>query len=128
MGVVTLNTTLTIRDAVQGVTQFLVERNINSGSYQTVNVPEESGGDENGYYLCPSTPDAQTETEVYAFAYQEVLHDILYSSGDTVQWRFTPAGYDAGNGDAFESDQYTIQDFNPVAGQSGFINGFSLSL
>ena len=127
MPIAILNSTLTITDVVQGVTQWLVEHNINDGGYTTVSVPELLGGDESGFYLCPSSPNVQTEIEAYSFAYREVITSEDFSIDDTIQWRFTPAGYDEGNGSPFESDLYIVGS-SRVKGGCGFIQGFNFTL
>jgi hypothetical protein len=84
---------LTISDSVQGVTEWKVERKVNAEEYTEIDP-----------YDCPSAP--VDESQVYAFAYQELITGL--NIGDIVQWRFTPTGYDLGNGNAWESDEYTL--------------------
>jgi hypothetical protein len=105
-----IDKTLTITDAVQGVTEWQVERKINTGEYAIIDP-----------YTCNHTFNASSEMEIYSFAYQDVISSDDFEIGDTVQYRFTPTGYDTGNGIAFESPVYTVV-------EGGIVSGMSMSL
>lgn len=102
--------------SVQGVSQWLIEQDVNSGGWETVDVSDAPGGqgDANGYYLVQPT---DAENPVWVFAYQHLFDSILYSVGDTVQFRATPAGYDEGMGDPVLSDVYDV--LEPRTAQGG---------
>lgn len=99
MATALLNGALTISDSVQGVTEWAVERRIDTGggysSYTTIDP-----------YTCPSSP--LDETEAYVFAFRDDINQPTFEIGYKVQYRFTPTGYDTGNGDAWESAEYVV--------------------
>lgn len=94
MPVALVNTTINIRDNVQGVTQWRVWKNVNGGGFV----------DTTEIYECPSSPVG--EYEIYTFVFQDLLSG--YNVGDTVQYRFVPTGYDTDNGSSFDSGIYTL--------------------
>jgi hypothetical protein len=102
MATVLLDSSLTIVNTVQGVTEWLVERKVNLGTYATI-----------GTYDCPSAP--VDESEVYVFAYQTDISSDDFEIGDIITYRFTPTGYDEGNGDIIESDEYEVIEGNTTS-------------
>lgn len=90
-----LNKQFTITDAVQGVVEWSVERKKNSGEYTFLKL-----------YTCLSQPIG--EMEVYNFACNDILSSEDFIVGDSVQYRFTPTGYDSANGLSFESITYIL--------------------
>ena len=92
-----IGSNLRIVDNVQGVVEWLVEVSINSGEYTEV-----------GTFDCAWLDNAATETRQYSFAYPYRVSREVYNIGDLLQFRFTPTGYDTGNGNYWESGIYEV--------------------
>ena len=104
-------------DDVQGVSQWLIEENKNSGGWTTVTVqPAQADGD--GYYL---VQPSDAENPVWVFALLHEFDELNYAVDDAVQFRATPAGYDAGLGDPVLSEAYTIREASSIAVLGGSI-------
>jgi hypothetical protein len=92
-----LGSNLRIVDNVQGVVEWLVEVDVNSGGYSEVET-----------YECAWIDSAATETRQYSFAYPFNIAKETYDVGDTLKFKFTPTGYDTGNGNYWESGIYEV--------------------
>jgi hypothetical protein len=106
-------------DAVQGVDQWMVEIAIDTGSgyggYTELTAVDPVTGNPysnvgSGYYYnCPSSLVGSGDTEhvVWSFSFGYTIPEA-YSIHDRFKFRFTPSGYDLGNGSTIDSTDYTV--------------------
>jgi hypothetical protein len=115
------NSRIIVHDTVQGVSQFKVEIAINTGSgyggyLELTEIDPITGhsysdiANEIYFTVTPLIQGSdETERPVWSFNFGYTIADS-FNIGDKFKLRFSPAGWDEGNGNYFESAEYTITD------------------